>query len=69
MERTTAHKLLWVRNTEVSVIDIRLLLVGVVMCNLAVRAVEHAFFGPLCSFTLMKNASTISNSANIVLGL
>ena len=69
VERTTAYKLLWVRNTDVFVIGIRLLPVGVVMCNPAERAVERAFFGPLCSFTLTKKASTIRNSANIVLGL
>ena len=57
-----------VQNTEVSVIGIWLLLVGVIMCDQAVWAVECAMrphFGPLC----MRKTNTMSNSANIVLSL
>ena len=51
---------LQVRNTEVSAMGIR---------YTSGRCRASRIFGPLCCFTLTRKASTMSNSANVVLGL
>ena len=62
--------LLWVRNVAVTLQAFSILPVGVVICDrLSCWTWWDPVFGPLHCFTLMRKANTISNSANIVLGL